>query len=139
MKVSFSYFLVALKRAFGFEVILTILDLLTVGLGLAACRLLGQEHGLDIGQHSSLSNCDARKQLVQLLIVPDSKLEVPWDDPGLLVVPSGVAGQLEDLGGQVLHHGRKVDRGTSSNPLGIVALPEKPVDPADRELKSSPA
>ena len=48
---------------------------------------------------------------------------MPWDDPGLLVVPGGVAGQLEDLGGQVLHHSRKVDRGTGSNPLGIVALP----------------
>ena len=33
---------------------MTILDLLTVGLGLAARRLLGQQHGLDVGQHSSL-------------------------------------------------------------------------------------
>ena len=35
---------------------MTILDLLTVGLGLPARRLLGQQHGLDVGQHSSLGD-----------------------------------------------------------------------------------
>ena len=48
---------------------------------------------------------------------------MPGDDPRLLVVPGSVAGQLKDLSGQVLHDGGHVDRGTGSNPLGIVALP----------------
>ena len=79
------------------------------------------------------------------------------DDPGLLVVPGSVAGQLEDLGGQVLHHGGQVDRGSSANPLGVVTLAEKPgqnernnrewrvgrdhspVDAAHRELETSAA
>ena len=53
-------------------------------------------------------------------------LEVAGDDPGLLVVPGGVAGELEDLGGEVLHDGGQVDRGSSADPLGVVSLAEKP-------------
>ena len=53
-------------------------------------------------------------------------LEVPGDDPGLLVVPGSVTGELEDLGSQILHDGGQVDRGSSSNPLGVVSLAEKP-------------
>ena len=37
---------------------MTILDLLTVRLGLAARRLLGQEHGLDVGEHASLGDVE---------------------------------------------------------------------------------
>ena len=51
---------------------------------------------------------------------------MPGDDPGLLVVPGSVAGELEDLGGEVLHDGGQVDRGSGSNPLGVVSLAEKP-------------
>ena len=68
--------------------------------------------------------------------VPDGQLQVTWNDPCLLVVPGGVAGELEDLGGQVFHHGGKVDGGTGAHPLGIVALPEHPMDPAHRELEA---
>ena len=51
----------ALKRAFcfvGHFDHFRFLDLLTVRLGLAARRLLGQEHGLDVGQHSSLGDVE---------------------------------------------------------------------------------
>jgi hypothetical protein len=47
---------------------------------------------------------------------PDGELEVPWDDARLPVVAHGVAGQLEDLSGQVLHHGGHVDWGAGSHP-----------------------
>ena len=47
------------------------------------------------------------------------------DDPSLLVVPGSVAGQLEDLCGQVLHDGGEVDRGSGSHTLGVVSLAEK--------------
>ena len=46
---------------------------------------------------------------------PDGELEVPGDDARLLVVACGVTGQLEDLGGQVLHHGGHVDKGAGSH------------------------
>ena len=51
---------------------------------------------------------------------------MPGDDPRLLVVPSSIAGELEDLSSQVLHDGGQVDRSSSANPLGVVTLAEKP-------------
>ena len=51
---------------------------------------------------------------------------MPGDDPGLLVVPGSVPGKLEDLGSEIFHDGSQVDRGSSSNPLGVVTLAEKP-------------
>ena len=53
---------------------------------------------------------------------------MPGDDPRFLVVPSGVAGELENLRSQVLHDGGQVDGGTSSNPLGVIPLAEEPTD-----------
>jgi hypothetical protein len=37
------------------------------------------------------------EKLVQFLIVSDGELEMTWDDTGLLIVTSGVTGQLENL------------------------------------------
>jgi len=108
-------------------------------LGLGLLGLLGQEDSLDVGEDTTLGNGDTREQLVQLLIVTDGQLEVAGDDPGLLVVPGSIASQLKDLSSQVLHDGSHVDRGTSTNTLSIVALPQQAVDTPDRELKPSPA
>ena len=44
-----------------------------------------------------------------LLVVPDSKLEMPRNDTLLLVVASRVTRELEDLGSEVLEHSRQVD------------------------------
>merc|ERR1719378_151668 len=111
------------------------------GLGflLGTCTLLRKQHSLDVRQDSALGNGDSSKKLVQLLVIPDSKLQVPWDDTRLLVVPGSIASQLQDLSRQVLHHGCHVHWSTSSNPLGIVALPEQSVDPAHRELEACSA
>ena len=86
-------------------------------------RLLWEENSLDVWQDSSLGDRHSSQQLVQLLVVADRQLEVSRDDPRLLVVPRSVAGQLEDLGGQVLHDGGHVDGGTGAHPLGIVTFP----------------
>jgi len=67
---------------------------------------------MDVGQDTTLRDGDVAEELVQLLVVADGELEVTGDDAGLLVVAGGVAGQLEDFGGQVLKHGCEVDRGT---------------------------
>ena len=62
--------------------------------------------------------------------VPDGKLQVPGDDARLLVVPGSIASQLQDLSSQVLHDCCHVDWSTSSNPLGIIALPaQKAMNP----------
>ena len=63
-------------------------------------------------------------------------LQVPWDDPGLFVVPGGVSCQLQNLCGQVLHHGRQVDGGASTNALRIIALPQKTMDPTHIQIWS---
>ena len=70
---------------------------------------------------------------------PYGKLEVPGDDAGLLVVPGGVPGELQDLRGEVLHHGGHVHGSPGAHPLGVVAFPEEPVDPAHGELEAGPA
>ena len=109
------------------------LGLATGSLGL---RLLGQKHGLDVGQNTTLGDGDARQKLVQLLVVADGQLQVTGDDSGLLVVTGGVACQLENFGSQVLQHCSQVHGGTSTNTLGIVALAQKAVDTTHGELKS---
>ena len=99
--------------------------------------LLGQENSLDVGQNTSLSDGDSREKFVQLLVVPDGQLKMPGVDPQLLVVTGSVASQLEDLSSQVLHNCSEVNRGTSSNTLGVVASPEVTVDTPHWELQSS--
>lgn len=99
--------------------------------------LLGQEHSLDVRQHTTLGDGHTGQELVQLLVVADGQLEMTGDDPGLLVVTGGVACQLQDLSCQVLHDGGQVDWGAGTDALGIVALPEVTVDATHRELETS--
>ena len=54
---------------------------------------------------------------------PDGELKMPGDDPRLLIVPGSIAGQLQDLGSQILHDRCHVHWSSSSNPLGVVAFP----------------
>jgi hypothetical protein len=88
---------------------------------------------VNVGENTTLGDCDVAKQLVQLLIVTDGELEMTRDDTRLLVVAGSVASQLEDFGGKVLKDSSKVDRRTSTNTLSIVALAEQTVNTADRE------
>ena len=92
---------------------------------------------MDVWQDTTAGDGDGGQELAELLVVPDGELDVPWDDPGLLVVPGGVSGQLQDLGGEVLHDGGQVDWGTGSDPGGVLASLQIPSDPTDGELKAS--
>ena len=65
---------------------------------------------MDVGEHAALGDRDAREELGELLVVADRELDVARDDARLLVVARGVAGELEDLGGEVLEDGGEVDR-----------------------------
>ena len=73
-------------------------------------------------------------QLVQLLVVSDGELQMTRINSCLLVIAGSIAGQLQDLCRQILHHGRQVDRGTGTHALGVVPLAQETVDPADGEL-----
>ena len=124
---------VALRRAFG--------DRCTAGYSLLGwlLGLLGEEHCLNVGQHTTLSDGDSREQLVELLVIADSKLQVTWDDPALLVVTGSVSCQLEHLSCEVLHDGSQVHWCASSNSLCIVSLSQVTVDTSHRELEASTA
>ena len=107
-----------------------------LGSGTTLLGLLGQERVVDVGEDTTLGNGDMSEQLVQLLIVTDGQLQVAGNDTGLLVIASGVTGQLEDLSGQVLEDGSEVDGGTGTDTLGIVTLAQVTVDTTDGELKT---
>ncbi len=63
------------------------------------------------------------------------QLQVTGDDTSLLVVPSGVSSQLQDLSRQILEHSGQIDRCTSTDTLGVVTFAEKPVNTTDGELQ----
>ena len=92
---------------------------------------------MDVWQDTTAGDGDGGQELAELLVVPDGELDVPWDDPGLLVVPGGVSGQLEDLGGEVLKDGGEVDWGARSDSGGVLSGLQIPADPSDGELESS--
>jgi hypothetical protein len=73
--------------------LLTLLAFLGGGRG----GLLGEEHGVDVGQHPAVRDGDAGQQLPELLVVADRQQHVPRDDPVPLVVPRRVPRKLEDL------------------------------------------
>lgn len=91
---------------------------------------------MDVGQDTSLSDGDSAEQLVQLLVVAHSQLQVTGDDAGLLVVPGGVAGQLQDLSGEVLQHSGQVHGGSGADSLRIVTLTQESVDTTNGELQA---
>ena len=76
---------------------------------------------MDVRQDSALSDGNSGQELVQLLVVADGELQVARVDPGLLVVTCGVASQLENFGSEVLENSCKIDGGSSTNSLGVVA------------------
>lgn len=67
---------------------------------------------MDVGQNTTLCDCDVTQEFVQFFIVADGELEVAGDDAGLLVVACGVAGEFEDFSGQVFEDGGEVDGST---------------------------
>ena len=97
--------------------------------------LLGEKHGLDVWQYTTLSDGDSSQELVEFLVVSDGELQVTWDDSGLLVVTGSVSGQLEHFGAEVFQNSSEVDGCTSSYTLGVVSVTEKTMNTTDGELK----
>ena len=93
---------------------------------------------MDVREDTSLRNSHSCKELVKLLIVPNSQLEMSGYYSGLLVVPGSVAGQLENLSCQVLHNCCQVDRGPSTNAISKLSIPQMPMNSTNRELESRP-
>ena len=115
-----------------FEVKTLVLDL-----GSSLGGLLGEENSVDVGQHSTRGNGDLAKQLAQLLIIAHCQLNVPGNNPGLLVVTSCVASKLQYFSREVLQHCCQVYRSTGSDSGGVLALLEVASDTSDRELQGA--
>jgi hypothetical protein len=92
---------------------------------------------VNVWQDTTLRDCNVSQKLVQLLIVADGELEMTRDDTGLLVVTGGIASKFEDFSSEVFKYGCKVDWGTSTDTLGVVALSQETVDTTDRECETS--
>ena len=64
---------------------------------------------MDVGKDTARSDGDVTEQLVQLLIVLDGKGDVAGHNASLLFIAGSVAGELQDLGTEVLKDGGEVD------------------------------
>ena len=91
---------------------------------------------MDVGQHTASGDGDVTQEAVELLIIAHGQLDVAGDDAGLLVVLGGIAGQLEDLGSEVLEDGADVDGGTSAHARRDACLADEACKTADRELQT---
>jgi len=77
---------------------------------------------VNVGQDTTLCDCNVTQKLVQFFVVSDGKLQVSRNDTCLLVVSGSVASQFQDFGSKILKNGSEVDRGTSTDTLGIVSF-----------------
>jgi len=91
---------------------------------------------MDVGQHTASGDGDVTQEAVELLIIAHGQLDVAGDDAGLLVVLGGIAGQLEDLGSEVLEDGADVDGGASAHARRDACLADEACKTADRELQT---
>jgi citrate lyase alpha subunit len=92
---------------------------------------------MNVGQDTTLGDCDVAQKLVQLLIVADGELEMTGNNTGLLVVAGSVTGQFENFSCEVFEDGSQVDWGTGTDTLSVVALSEETVNTADWESETS--
>ena len=97
----------------------------------------GEESNVDVGENTTAGDGGAAEKTVELLIVADGELDVAGHNPGLLVVLGGVAGELEDLSGEVLKDGGEVHGGTGTDALSVAALLHETGNSANGELESS--
>merc|ERR1712241_1318740 len=99
--------------------------------------LLADERLVDVGDDSTTSD-GGLDQSVQLLVSPDGELGMSGGDPLHLQILTGVAGQLEDLGREVLQDSRAVHSRGGPDPARAEAPAlEMTVDPSNGKLKTS--
>ena len=67
---------------------------------------------VNVGQYTTLCDCDMSQKLVQFLIISDGELQMTGNNTGLLVVTGGVTGQLEDFCCEVFEDSCEIDGST---------------------------
>ncbi|KAH9506870.1 hypothetical protein DERF_011582 [Dermatophagoides farinae] len=98
---------------------------------------LWQQHGLNVGQHTTLGNGHTTQQFVQFLIVTDGQLKVTRNDTGFLVITGCITGQFQNFCGQIFKNGSKIDWSTSANTFSVIAFTQQTMDTTNRKLKTS--
>lgn len=98
--------------------------------------LAGEQFRCNMGNNTTLRDDNVTKELVQLLIVADCKLEVAWYDTLLLIVTSSITSELEDFSREIFKHCGQVDWSTRTHTLGVVTTLEHSVNTTNGELET---
>ena len=89
---------------------------------------------MDVGDHTTASD-GGLDQSVEFLVAADSELKVTGSNALHLKVLAGVAGQLEDLSGEVFKDSGSVDGRSGTNAaVGAHSALKESVDSSDGEL-----
>lgn len=98
---------------------------------------LADEGDVDVGQDTSTSD-GGLDELIEFIVGTDGEKQVARVDTLDVHVLGSIAGQLEQLGSQVLQDGSAVDgSGGSDTASSVGALLQETVDTTDRELRGS--
>ena len=103
------------------------------------CSLLAllHEEVFDVWSDTTLGELSRGEDLVELIVVADSKLDVSWSDLFLLVFVGALSCEIEDLHGEVLEDGGEEDSSSDTDLSGVSALLEFSLASADWELETS--
>ena len=94
---------------------------------------------VDVGDDTTTGN-GGTDEGIKLLVSTDGKQQVTRGDTLHLKILASITSKLQDLGGQVLHDGRSVHGGGSTNTLlRVDASLQETVNTTDRELQTSTA
>merc|ERR1712212_17817 len=100
---------------------------------LPGIHLPRQQHGVNTGHNSSLTESDSFDKLAKFFIILHSQQQVPCRHSCPLVVPCSVASQLKYLGSQILENSSKVHCSTFTHSSGDASLFQLSQAPANRE------
>lgn len=60
-------------------------------------NFLWQQILMDVGQNTTICNSNCSQEFAELLIIPHSQLNVPWNNTVLLVVPCCITSKFKNL------------------------------------------
>merc|ERR1712141_554416 len=78
------------------------------------------------------------KRLTKEYVVPDCQLQMSWDDPCFLVVPSSITCKFKNFRCKVFHDCSQINWSSCTNSFSIVSFAQQSMNPSNWELKSSP-
>jgi len=86
---------------------------------------------------TSVGDDGISEESVELGVLLDGEVDASGHNSALLHLLSGIAGELEDLSGEVLENGSEVHGGTVTNSLGESSFLEESGNSSDWEVETS--